>query len=149
MNTVVGSLSDVEPEEPSARETAVPVSKGTSGRKSFSNLRRELSDEELSSPAIQRMLLDEIERLDSECGDLRVSRENFHRCDKRVGILEERFRTKVSLEIMHVTCFLLSGSAFGYAASNWTSPPTIVSVLALIFGGVLAIAGIVAKVVKP
>lgn len=139
---------DIEPEDtPTAGAVAV-ASKGNSGRRSFSNLRRELTDEELTSAAVQRMLLDEIERLDSECDDLRVTRDKFYACDKRVGVLEERFKARISLEIMHVTCFLLSGSALGYAASNWASQPTV-SILALIFGGVLAVAGVVAKVVKP
>lgn len=139
---------DIEPEDTPATGSAVVALKGNSGRRSFSNLRRELTDEELTSVAVQRMLLDEIERLDSECDDLRVTRDKFHACDKRVGVLEERFKAKISLEITHVTCFLLSGSALGYAASNWGSQPTV-SMLALIFGGVLAVAGVVAKVVKP
>ena len=139
---------DIEPEDTPATGAALVAPKGNSGRRSFSNLRRELTDEELTSAAVQRMLLDEIERLDSECDDLRVTRDKFHACDKRVGVLEERFKAKISLEIMHVTCFLLSGSALGYAASNWGSQPTV-SMLALIFGGVLAVAGVVAKVVKP
>lgn len=138
---------DVEPSEPSETVTAV-TPKGNSGRRSFLNLRRELTDEELASPAVQRMLLDELERLDQECEDLRLFRDRFHTCDKLAGILEERFKSKVSLEIMHVTCFLISGSSLGYAASNWGAEPTV-SILALIFGGVLAVAGVVAKVVKP
>lgn len=139
---------DVEPEDTLVTGAPIVASKGNSGRKSFSNLRRELSDEELTSAAVQRMLLDELERLDSECEDLRVIRDKYYASDKRVGVLEERFKSKISLEIMHVTCFLLSGSALGYAASNWGSQPTV-SMLALIFGGVLAVAGVVAKVVKP
>ena len=137
---------DVEPSDPSEVIAAAP--KGNSGRRSFSNLRRELTDEELTSAAVQRMLLDELERLDRECADLGLIRERYHTCDKKVGVMEERFKTKVSLEIMHVTCFLISGSALGYAASNWVAQPTV-SLLALVLGGVLAIAGVVAKVVKP
>lgn len=147
MSAGTGQQPDVEPSEPSETITAA-TPKGNSGRRSFSNLRRELTDEELTSAAVQRMLLDELERLDRECADLCLIRDRFHTCDKRVGILEERFKSKVSLEIMHVTCFLISGSSLGYAASNWGAQPTV-SILALIFGGVLAIAGVVAKVVKP
>lgn len=147
MSAGIGQQPDVEPIEPSEPIAAV-TPKGNSGRKSFSNLRRELTDEELTSAAVQRMLLDELERLDRECADLCLIRDRFHICDKRVGILEERFKSKVSLEIMHVTCFLISGSSLGYAASNWGTQPTV-SILALVFGGVLAIAGVVAKVVKP
>ncbi|HDV5085829.1 TPA: hypothetical protein RI355_002545 [Escherichia coli] len=139
---------DTEPEEPVSVGIPTAVPKGNSGRKSFSNLRRELTDEELSSAAVQRMLLDEIERLDGECNDLRVIRDKFHTSDKLVGVLEEKFKTKIALEIMHVTCFLISGSAFGYATSNWSTQPTA-AVLALAFGSALTVGGIAAKVVKP
>jgi hypothetical protein len=138
---------DVEPEEPRNREPGAPAVKGTSRRRSFKNLRREMVDEELSSPAVQRMLIDDIERLEDECEELRVCQQKFHDSDKRCGVLEEKFRSKISLEIMHVTCFLISGSVIGYAASNWTSQP--VATLALILGGILAIAGVVAKMIKP
>ena len=138
---------DTEPEEGAAPETA-EAKKGTSGRRSFQNLRRELTDEELSSPAVQRMLLDEIERLDSECGDVRTLREKFHISDKKVGILEERFKTKVAIEIIHVACISLAGAALGYAASNWATQHTV-SIIALVFGGVLLVAGLAAKVIKP
>lgn len=147
MSDGTGQQPDVEPSDSSAATVTI-APKGNSGRRSFSNLRRELTDEELTSAAVQRMLLDELERLDRECGDLSSVREKFHTCDKRVGVLEERFKAKVSLEIMHVTCFLISGSALGYGTSNWGAQPTV-SLLALIFGGVLAIAGVVAKVIKP
>lgn len=139
---------DVEPEDAPAAGASAVVPKANSSRRSFSNLRRELTDEELTSAAVQRMLLDEIERLDGECDDLRATREKFHACDKRVGVLEERFKSKISLEIMHVTCFLLAGSALGYAASNWSSQQNL-SIVALTVGVILSIAGIAAKVIKP
>lgn len=147
MSAGAAQQPDVEPSDPS-EATASVTPKGSYGRRSFSNLRRELTDDELTSAAVQRMLLDELDRLDRECADLSIIRDQFHTCDKRVGVLEERFKTKVSLEIMHVTCFLISGSSLGYAASNWAAQPTV-SLLALILGGVLAVAGVVAKVVKP
>ncbi|MCW2484967.1 hypothetical protein J5069_03555 [Candidatus Symbiopectobacterium sp. NZEC127] len=143
-----GQQPDIEPSDLSATSATAIAPKSNSGRRSLSNLRRELTDDELSSAAVQRMLLDELDRLDRECDDLRLVRDKFHTCDKRVGVLEERFKAKVSLEIMHVTCFLISGSSLGYATSNWGTQPTV-SLLAFIFGGVLALAGVVAKVVKP
>ena len=147
MDVDISQQPDVEPSElPEAAAVVTP--KGNSGRRSFSNLRRELTDEELASPSVQRMLLDEIERLDGECGALCSIRDKFHISDKRVGVLEERFKSKVSFEIIHVTCFLISGSSLGYAASNWGTQPAV-SYCALFVGGVLAIAGIAAKVVKP
>jgi hypothetical protein len=137
---------DQEPNEPS--ETAeVSANKGTSGRKSFSKLRRELIDEELASPAVQRMLLDEIERLDDALIAYHQYRDKFHACDKQLGALQERFKSKISIEIIHAVCIAVGGASIGYATSNWAVQP--VGMLALVFGAVLLVAGFIAKAVKP
>lgn len=132
---------DVEPQE-TGEGTPQHATKGTSGRKSFAKLRRELSDEELSSPAVQRMLLDEIERLDAEREELVSFRKKFHDSDKRAAILEEKFKTKISIEIIHLACMTVGAAAIGYA-------PSQKGLTAWIFGGILIVAGIVARVVKP
>lgn len=139
---------DQEPLEPEGGEIQDVISKKrTSGRKSFSRLRRELTDEELAAPAVQRMLLDEIERLDSELTDQRQYRDQFHEVDKVHAALQEKFKTKISIEILHVACIAIGGAALGYATSNWGSQP--VGWISLVFGGVLLVAGIIAKAVKP
>lgn len=137
---------DQEPSEPDDVEQST-ASKGKSARRSFSKLRRELSDEELSSPAVQRMLLDEIERLDNELIEVHHFRNRFHTCDKDLAALQERFKSKVSIEVVHVACIVLGGVALGYATSNWGSQP--IGWIALVFGAVLVLAGIIAKAVKP
>ncbi|QKV65305.1 hypothetical protein HUW52_21215 [Pseudomonas sp. 43A] len=137
---------DVEPQEPS-EETIVGAVKGASSRKSFAKLRRELSDDELSSPAVQRMLIDEIERLDSERIDLTVYREKFHITDKKSAIFEERFKAKISIEIIHIACVTVGAAALGFAPSIWTTQPT--AMMIVVFGSVLIIAGLAAKAVKP
>ena len=147
MTEEIDTGPDAEPEE-SADGIEPPVKKGTSGRRrSFDNLRRELSDDELASPATQRMLLDEIERLDADNDDLRVFREKFHAADRKVGVMEERFKTRISMEVVHIACVTVNGEAAGFGASNWTVQPS--ATLAVVFGGVLILAGVIAKAVKP
>ena len=142
----INSEPDIEPQEAGEGAPQV-VAKGTSGRKSFPKLRRELSDEELSSPAVQRMLIDEIERLDTERGELASFRTKFHDSDKRAAILEERFKGKISIEIIHVACITVGAAALGYAPSIWQTQPT--AWMTAIFGVVLIVAGLAAKAVKP
>lgn len=139
-------LHDSEPQEGDL-EDAQAVLKGSSGRKSFAKLRRELSDEELTSPAVQRLLLDEIERLDNERSDLMAYRRKFHEADKRAAILEERFKGKIALEVIHVSCITVGAAALGYAPSIWAQQPT--AWIMAIFGVILIAAGIGAKAVKP
>ena len=60
----------------------------------MSNVRRELSEEELSSPAVQRMLLDELDRLETEAGELKEFKEfkdRFYSADKDAAVLESGF----------------------------------------------------------
>lgn len=137
---------DIEPQEPTGDQPPL-VTKGTSGRKSFSKARREMTEEELSSPAAQKLLLDEVERLEADCIEYSGFRTKFHEIDKRAAILDERFKTKVSIEIIHVACITVGAAALGYAPSIWSNQPT--AWLVAIFGTVLVIAAIVAKAVKP
>lgn len=90
-------LPDTEPQE-TAEGGPQPVLKGTSGRKSFAKLRRELSDEELSSPAVQRMLIDEIERLDAERTELASFRISFMTLTSGWEFLKKNSREKSQLK---------------------------------------------------
>lgn len=137
---------DIEPEEPTAGLSPDTV-KPKSGRRSFSKLPRELSEKELTSPAVQKMLVDEIERLETECEDLSTYRPKFHDADKRAAILEERFKGKISIEILHAGCLTAGAAALGYAPSITTGQPS--ALMVAIFGVVLVIAGLAAKAVKP
>lgn len=137
---------DVEPEEPLTPKQGEVV-KGKSGRRSFSKLRRELSDEELASPAVQKMLVDEIERLEEERVELHTFRTKFHDSDKRAAVLEEKFKGKISIEVIHIGCMTVGAAALGYAPSIWEVQPT--AWMIAIFGVVLVLAGIGAKAVKP
>lgn len=138
-------VPDVEPQEIDDESLAVP--KGTSGRRSFSKLRRELSDDELSSSAVQRMLIDEIERLEVERIELSSYQSQFHLADKRAAILAEKFKGKIAIEIIHLACMSVGAAALGYAPSIWANQPT--GWMAAIFGVVLLVAGLAAKAVKP
>lgn len=137
---------DQEPNEPN-EAAEISANKGTSRRKSFSKLRRELTDEELASPAVQRMLLDEIERLDDALIGNHQYREKFHTCDKQLGALQAKLKSRLSIEIIHAVCIAVGGASIGYATSNWGAQPA--GMLALVFGAVLLVAGFIAKAVKP
>lgn len=142
----INSEPDIEPQE-TGEGVPNAFSKGTSGRKSFASLRRELNEEELLSPAVQRMLIDEIERLDIERDELYSFRTKFHESDKRAAILDERFKGKISIEIIHIACITVGAAALGYAPSIWQTQPT--AWMTAVFGVVLIVAALAAKAVKP
>ena len=116
------------------------------GRRSFAKMRRELSEEELSTPAVQKLLIDETERLETENRTLAEFRDNYHRADKRVAILEEERKKSVAQEIIFGVCLAVGAAALGYAPSVWSEQPT--GWIFLVFGFILIICGIASKVVK-
>lgn len=115
-------------------------------RKSFSKLRRELYEEELNSPAVQKLLIDEIERLERDNTDLADYRDKYYMVDKSKGILEQKLQTNVSQEIISVVCMTVGAASIGYAPALWVNQPS--GWIAIVFGSVLIVSGVVAKAVK-
>ena len=133
---------DTEPEDTG---DGVPVSH-SKGRRAFRNVRRELSDEELSSPAVQRMLIDDIERLEKEKYELSEYQDRYHEADKKSAILQEKVKSSVSQEIIFAVCLTVGAASLGYAPSVWSSQPT--GWISIAFGVVLIVGGIASKMVK-
>jgi hypothetical protein len=130
---------DQEPETKAA--STMPALKG---RQSLSRVRRELSEDELASPAVQRLLIEEIERLEHESIELKEYRDHFHEADKRAAILEEKSKRSIAGEIIFGTCLSAGAAALGYAPAVWKHPPT--GPVAIVFGLVLIITGIISRI---
>jgi len=130
-------------ELPEAPEHSPAEAKKSRPRRALISARRELNDKELLSPAIPKMLLDEIDRLEEEKTELAGFRSRFYDADKKVAVLEQRQRISLAQEIVSLTCLTVGGAALGYAPSVWSSQPT--GAIALGFGIVLVLGGIIAK----
>jgi len=133
---------DEEPEAP----THTGPSIAPKGRQAFARVRRELSDDELATPAVPRFLMDDVERLERENTELREYRNRYHAKQERVILLEERARKSLSGEIVFGGLSTVAGAAIGYAPSIWIDQPT--ATLVLIFGFVVLVVGISARVVQ-
>jgi len=145
---MVGEVERPDQEPTGVQQTPEPEQpKGKAGRRALASARRELNEAELASPAVQKLLLDDIDRLEEENTELRGYRSRFHEADKRAAILEQKGRTAVSREIIVLGCITVGGAALGYAPAIWKSPPT--GHLCLIFGVVLILCGVAAKAVRP
>lgn len=130
----------------SSEEESTKATKQKRLRKSLSSARRDLSEEELSSSAVQKLLIDEVERLEDENQDLDYYREEFHKADKRASIFEERHRRVISQEIISNGCLVVGAAALGYVPS--LSKDATTATIVAVFGGILVVAGIWAKVVR-
>lgn len=117
------------------------------GRRAFNNLRRELTDEELSSPAVQRLLIDDIERLEKENGKLIDYQDLFYKADKKSAVLDEKLKTNVAQEVVFGVCLTVGAAFLGFTPSLWVLDKSH-GWISLALGFVLIIGGVVSKVVK-
>ena len=111
----------------------------TKGRRSFRKVRRELNEEELSSPAAQRLILDELDRLEEENSVLQNVREDFHRVDKKACVLEEKLKKHNALDILSSAALIAGSLTLGYSPKVWNNADATGPVLLVV--GVLLIAG--------
>lgn len=116
------------------------------GRRAFQNITRELSDDDLTNPAVGKLLLNEIDRLESENAEFGDYQEQFHEADKKVAVLQEKSKIHLATEILSGVCFTIGAAMIGYAPVLWKSQPS--GWMVLVFGSVLIFGGIFAKVVR-
>lgn len=132
--------SDVEP---TAAESTSHIK---SSRKAFSKLATELTDEELSSPGVQKMLLAEISRLESAVIYSESFKDKYHVADKDREVLKQKEKTFIFSEILYSVSLTLGAALIGLTPSIKASEvsPAIIGIVGfLLVGG-----AIVAKVVK-
>ena len=131
----------VTPETPSAQQASgpaqlLPVGEPTapSGRRqALRDLRRELTDADLASPGVQKLLLDDLERRDAECEFLTGFRERFHDADKRVAVLEQKLHAQNLVDICFGVGLAVGGALVGVSPNLWAQQP---------YGWILLIGGV-------
>ena len=126
-------FSDLEPPEDN---TAL---RNVKGRQALSNVRRELSEDEMKSPAVQRMLLDELDRLETEVDELRQFKGKFHSADKDAAVLRERLHASLARD----GGLIFGAAIIGVAPSLWSIPPA--TWIAASIGTALVLCALVAK----
>jgi hypothetical protein len=101
-------------------EISQPTATATSGRRQvFSEIRRQLGEEDLASKGVQKLLLSELETSEGECEALRAYIERFHEADKRAAVFEERLKTNTATEIMFAVGLVVGGGLIGWAPALW------------------------------
>jgi hypothetical protein len=136
--------ADVQPDE--SGSNLITSEESPKSHRAFSRLKRELSDEELSSPGVQKLLLDYLAKADDEIATLKSFRDRFYESDKRHGVLEEKLKINTSAEVISLGSLAVGSAALGYAPSLWSTAHG--GPIAIAFGMVLILAGIGAKVIR-
>lgn len=122
----------------------------------YSNLKREISEEDLKTPAVQRILLSEVDKLENKVYELENLlneknyefshlKELFHNKDKEKDILDEKFKTSTSQEVLYSFCIAAGSAIIGFSKVVWDLGYGQIFIVVGLF---LIIGGIISKAVK-
>lgn len=135
------------PEEPTVAtagsdETPVKSAK----RRSFIGVRRELTSDELGTSGVQKMLLDDVERLEGEVEESKTYRDKFFEADKKVAVFQEKSKSHRGVEILSTSTLTVGSIVIGYVGGDWGNQPNAGFLLGL--GIFLVLAGLLAKAIR-
>ena len=128
-----------------AGATPVPSAQTGKARTTLSTLKRELSDEDLSSAGVQKMLLGELDKLEEEKLELAQYRDLYHDVNLELAIAKSKVKVSVAADTIFGGMMTLGALIAGYASSVWDKPPT--GYLCLVTGATAIGLGVVAKVI--
>ena len=114
-----------------------------SSRKAFSKLAVELTDDELKTSGVQKMLLAEISRLEYTVIKSESYKEKFHQADKDKAILIEKEKTFIFSEILYSLSLTLGAVLIGLVPSMTTNKVVIGAI-----GVIFVLGAVIAKVIK-
>jgi hypothetical protein len=135
------------PAEVAETDEIVTPTTSTSGRlQAFRQIGRELRENELANPGVQKLLLGEIDRVTTDCDNLRGYVERYHEADKRRAVLEEKLKTHTALDILFGVGVTVGGAIVGL--TPYLSSKGISEGVALLLGFALIFGATMAKVVK-
>jgi hypothetical protein len=95
----------------------------TGRRQAFRDIRRQLTETDLASAGVQKLILDELERAEADCEIAEGYIERYHTADKRAAVLEERLRTQTAIEIFFGVGIGLGCTLIGLAPYFWDASP--------------------------
>lgn len=106
--------------KPPPEDSAVPA---LGRRAAFRDVRRQLSDEELTNPGVQKLLLDILQESDDERDRLTPYIDRYHEADKTAEVLREKIRTNTAIEVFFGVGVGLGGAIIGLTPFFWDNSP--------------------------
>lgn len=119
----------------------VSVSSSSIPPSPFANIKRELSEEELTNPAVIRFLISDHDRMESDLNRMSKYEELYHSKDKESAILTERIKVSTASEVIYTVCETGGSALMGLSSLFWGNKGWLL----LIAGGLFVIGGIIYK----
>jgi hypothetical protein len=79
----------------------------------YSKLKRELTEEDLESPPVRKLLLSDLDKCEMRIDKLERYYEEYHRIDKEKNILDERIKGLTSINILYSFCLAIGSILIG------------------------------------
>lgn len=133
-----------EDRKPPPPDSAVPAS---GRRAAFRDVRRQLTDEELKNPGVQKLLLDMLQEADDEREGLRPYVDRFYSADKTAAVLREEVKTLTAIEVFFGVGVGLGGAIIGLSPFFWGTKPEYGLITGIVGLG-LMIGSTIGRVVK-
>lgn len=130
--------------QPQGQSPVPPASANTSygSVAAFRAIRRELSEADMAHPGVQRLMLDRLDAALAQCERLSSFEGRYHDADKQVGVLEEKLKKRLGLDLawgvgvaVGLTFVTLAPVAWG-GKPDWVGPVFLVLGALLIAGGI-------------
>lgn len=111
----------------------------------FAKVRREVSEDEFTSPGVSRILLDQISDLSQRVQEETKFRGLYHEADKERALLQEKLKLRLSSEIISGFVLTLGSLLIGFSPALWPSWPY--GLLALSSGLVLLAVAVITQII--
>ena len=123
--TIVSRDSGGGKEQP-APQSSIPLDP-------YEKVERLLSEEDMQTPAVQKLLLSENARKDREIDRLKVLEEKYHLRDKEAAVLEEQLKVSTRAEVLYTVCETGGSALAGVSGLFWNSHGWILLVIGILF----------------
>ena len=110
----------------------------------YAKVQRLLSEEDMRSSAVQKLLLNENDRMSRDIEKYHLMEEKYHIRDKEAAILEEKMKQSVGAEVLYTLCTAGGSALVGFSKALWEYDGWIFLLMGLLF----IVGGILFKVVK-
>lgn len=110
----------------------------------YAKVTRLLSDEEMGSTAVLKLLLSENDRQGREIDRLKEIEEKYYKRDKEAAVLEEKLMQSTRSEVLFTVCEACGSALAGVSGIYWENKGWIF----LLVGLLLVIGGLIYKFVK-
>ena len=106
---------------------------------SYKNLRLDLSEEELQSPGIPRLLLKQVYELKEEISIRNRNLRDYNKIKVRVNVLGERIKSLKSINRMSALMLIVGGALLAHSARLYEPNDNLDGILLTIFGTLLIV----------